>query len=99
MTMPDERTRALIWAGGFLIELARDETLPLAIRQRAVKIARHFPTVEQVSSTAAFRHSPAPDEILKSPSGLQAWAQDCVFGPLRRSTQLEWPDELKEPRD
>lgn len=25
MTMPDERTRALLWAGSFLIELARDE--------------------------------------------------------------------------
>ena len=31
MTMPDERSRALILAGGFLIELARNETLPLAI--------------------------------------------------------------------
>lgn len=28
MTMPDERTRALLWAGGFLIELARDNSLP-----------------------------------------------------------------------
>jgi hypothetical protein len=99
MTMPDERTRALIWGGGFLIELARDESLPLAIRQRAVIIARHFPTIEQMSSTAAFRLSSALGETSRSPFELQAWAQDCVFGPLRHSTQLEWPDELKEPSE
>ncbi|WP_447584943.1 BPSL0761 family protein [Pseudoxanthomonas mexicana] len=38
MTMPDERTRALLWAGGFLIELARDDSLPLSIRRRALVI-------------------------------------------------------------
>jgi hypothetical protein len=52
MTMPHERTRALLWAGGFLIELARDESLPIAVRQRAVAIARHFPTIEDVSHMA-----------------------------------------------
>ncbi len=54
--MPDERTRALLWAGGFLIELARDDSLPLDIRRRAVVIARHFPTIEDVSTMALFRH-------------------------------------------
>lgn len=42
MTLPDERTRALIWAGGFLIELALDESLSLRFRPQAVVIARHF---------------------------------------------------------
>lgn len=56
MTMPYERTRALLWAGGFLIEVARDESLPIAVRQRAVAIARHFPTIEDVSHMARFRH-------------------------------------------
>mgnify|MGYP001281190788 CR=1 FL=1 len=56
MTMPDERTRAMIWAGGFLIELARDTSLSLSVRQRAVVIARHFPTIEDVSFMALFRH-------------------------------------------
>lgn len=36
MTLPDERTKALVWAGGFLIELARDKSLLLRARQRAV---------------------------------------------------------------
>lgn len=46
MTMPHKRSRAIVWAGGFLIELAKDESLPLTIRQTAVQIARHFPTIE-----------------------------------------------------
>ena len=32
-------------AGGFLIEIARDESLPLAVRRQAVVIARHFLTI------------------------------------------------------
>ena len=48
MTIPHERTRAMLWAGGFLIELARDTSLPIAVRRRAVVIARHFPTIEDV---------------------------------------------------
>lgn len=31
MTTPHERARALVWAGGFLIELAHDESLPIAV--------------------------------------------------------------------
>lgn len=93
MTMPDERTRALILAGGFLIELARDESLPLAIRQQAVAIGRHFPTIEQVSSMALFRHSSGLGIGLEDPFDSPSWAQECRFGPLRYSTRLEWPDE------
>ena len=52
MTMPTERTRALLWAGGFLIELARDKRLPVEVRRRAVVIARHFPTKEDVTDLA-----------------------------------------------
>ena len=52
MTIPHERTRAMLWAGGFLIELARDTSLPIAVRRRAVVIARHFPTIEDVSTMA-----------------------------------------------
>lgn len=93
MTMPDERTRALIWAGGFLIELARDKRLPLDVRRQAVVIARHFPTIEQVSSMALFRHSSGLGMGLEDPSEYPAWAKDCKFGPLRYSTRLAWPED------
>lgn len=93
MTMPEERTRALLWAGGFLIELARDERLPLDVRRNAVVIARHFPTIEDVSHMALFRHSSGLGLGLAAPSEAPSWAKDCRFGPLRFSTRLAWPEE------
>lgn len=36
MTLPVERTRAILWAGSFLIQLARDDNLPVDVRRRAV---------------------------------------------------------------
>lgn len=90
MTMPDERTRALIWAGGFLIQLARDETLPLHVRRSAVAIARHFPTIETVATMSAFRHSSGLGMGLAPPNEV-GWADGCPLGPLRRFTRLEWP--------
>lgn len=93
MTMPDERTRSLLWAGGFLIELARDTTLPVTVRRRAVVIARHFPTIEDVSAMALFRHSSGLGVGLASPSEASHWAEDCRYGPLRYSTRLAWPED------
>lgn len=92
MTMPDERTRSLLWAGGFLIELARDKRLPLDVRRSAVVIARHFPTIEDVSHMALFRHSSGLGLGLAAPSEVSLSAKDCKFGPLRYSTRLAWPE-------
>jgi len=78
MTMPHERTRALLWAGGFLIELARDENLPIAVRQRAVAIARHFPTIEDVSHMAMFRDPSGLGVGLEMPSETAGWAEGWV---------------------
>ena len=88
MTMPDERTRALLWAGGFLIEIARDKRLPSDIRRSAVVIARHFPTIEDVSAMAHFRHPSGLGVGLASPQECPAWTDDCRYGPLRHSTRL-----------
>ena len=92
MTIPHERTRAMLWAGGFLIELAQDTSLPIAVRRRAVVIARHFPTIEDVSTMALFRHSSGLGLGLASPSETPSWADDCRYGPLRYSTRLVWPE-------
>ena len=92
MTMPDERTRALIWAGGFLIELARDERLPMDIRRSAVVIARHFPTIEDVTSMALFRHSSGLGIGLEAPKQVDDWSA-LKFGPLTYSTRLRFPQD------
>lgn len=93
MTLPDERTRALLWAGSLLIELARDDRLPIDVRRRAVVIARHFPTIEDVSDMAMFRHPSGLGVGLASPYDT-AWMEGCPHGALRYSTKLGWPEEM-----
>ncbi|MHB9351642.1 BPSL0761 family protein [Pseudomonas amygdali] len=43
MTMPNERTRAVIQTGEFLLELSRDLSLPERIRHDAKYLLRHYP--------------------------------------------------------
>lgn len=93
MTMPDERTRALLWAGGFLIELARDDGQPLSVWRRAVVIARHFSTIEDIAAMALFRHSSGLGKGLASPDEAPSWVEDCRYGPLRHSTRIAWPGD------
>lgn len=95
MTMPNERTRALVWAGGFLIELARDHSLPLDVRRRAVVIARHFPTIEDISTMALLWYPIGHHAALTSPDEIDAETEGGRFGPLRYSTQLVWPEEAQ----
>lgn len=102
MTLPIERTRALLWAGAFLIELAGDDHLPLAVRRRAVGIARHFPTVADVASMATLMAlSGNVAELgasLALPSEVPDWAEGFPHGPLRHSTRLAWPEDEPDPR-
>lgn len=93
MTLPDERTRALLWAGSFFVELAGDRKVPVAVRQRAVAIARHFPTIEDVTRMSLFQHSPGLGFGLVSPQEVPAWEDSCKCGPLRHSTRLQWPED------
>lgn len=93
MTMPDERTRALLWAGGLPVELAQDGGLPLTVRRRTVVIARHFPTIEDVSAMALFRHPSGFCLELTSPTEVRSRNEEGRLGPLRYSTQLAWPEE------
>lgn len=97
MTMPDERTRALLCAGSFLIELARDKSLPLSLRRQAVFVARHFPTLEDIGSMATPRHAALFGPQLAHPSEV-AWREEGRPGPLTYSTRLEWPEEEQPKR-
>lgn len=44
MTMPDERARALRFAGEMLRELQRNPDVPESIRREARATLRHYPT-------------------------------------------------------
>lgn len=91
MTTPDERTRSLLWAGGFFIELARDRRLPVDVRRSAVIIARHFPTVGDIASMAMFQDPSGLGVCLVPPEKAGSWKEDCKFGPLTYFTRLEFP--------
>lgn len=56
MTLPDERYRAVMWAGRFLKEIAHDSTkyprVPKAVRQEAYNILRHFPSEYDMNNAA-----------------------------------------------
>ena len=92
MTMPAERTRALHWAGGFLIEIARNAKLPGELRQQAVAIARHSPTVEYIETLVILQRSSEPDLGLGlAPLGeVSRHIGDLFCGPLTYATRLAW---------
>ena len=91
MTMPDERTRALLWAGGFLVDIAQDESLPLPLRRRAVTIARHFPTIEDVAWIVESLRDSVLSVGLATPESVLADEGNLDFTPLQHSTRLKWP--------
>jgi hypothetical protein len=90
MTTQSERARALVWAGGFLIEVAKDSSLPLELRRKAATIARHFPTIELIAITSTFPPSTSPTH--PSREDLTIWAAELQHGPLKESTRICWPD-------
>ena len=71
------------------MELAWDKNLPLDVRRKAVVIARHFPTVEDISSMSLTQHPVCLGPMLASPDETEVGR----FGPLRYSTRLVWPEE------
>jgi hypothetical protein len=96
MSTAEERNRALIWAGGFLIEIARDRRLPIALRQRAVSIARHFPTAELVAGSSRFLTSLEGMEPPADTHFDSTWLQGLEHGPLTESTRLAWPTDPED---
>ncbi|GGJ86913.1 BPSL0761 family protein [Pseudomonas matsuisoli] len=48
MTMPHERSRAVVQTRDFLVELSKDRSLPEKIRQDAKFLLRHFPDKREI---------------------------------------------------
>ncbi|MAD01943.1 BPSL0761 family protein [Halopseudomonas pachastrellae] len=48
MTLPHERTRAIVETEKFLKELSRDSGLPHELRAHAKALLRHYPSASQV---------------------------------------------------
>jgi len=52
MTMPDERARALRWAGEFLREVQACEQIPKDLREQASRVLRHYPSGREIQREA-----------------------------------------------
>lgn len=103
MTMPDERTRALVWAGAFLVELARNKTLPYEVRRTAVFVARHYPTLADIVFMGfADTLRPFVTPMLEYPAhdAITEWLKEFPHGGLTSITHLTFPPEpkVKVPR-
>ena len=48
MTMPDERSRAVVQTREFPVKLCRDSSLPKMVRDDAKFLLRHFPSRDDV---------------------------------------------------
>lgn len=48
MTMPNERTRALIQTRDYLVELAENSALSASIRCQARQLLRHYPHANEI---------------------------------------------------
>lgn len=96
MTTPHERTRALLWTGAFLKEVALDHRLPIDLRQQAVVLARHYPTLGDVHHLAVMAGASGFGEPLARPDEVPGWEDGCRHGPLLDSTRLPWPMDPDE---
>lgn len=63
MTMPNERAKALIWAGEFLREIEASDIAPTVLKKRARHIMRHYPEAGEIMLAAR----------LSSKDALGAW--------------------------
>ncbi len=61
MTLPYERTRAIIKTEEFLRELSRDRAMPEEIRYHAKSLLRHYPSADQVFSLGRFEETVCND--------------------------------------
>ena len=89
MTTLSERARSLVWAGAFLVELAKDEPANRRPTNRPGH-RRHFPTTLDIDHMAS---APFPLVALKSPEDFVEWLKDFPLGPLHDSSRLVWPEE------
>ncbi|KAA0945283.1 hypothetical protein FQ186_28765 [Pseudomonas sp. ANT_H14] len=61
MTLPYERTRAIVKTEDFLRELSRDGGLPQDIRSYAKSLLRHYPSAAEVFSLGRLEECLASD--------------------------------------
>jgi len=64
MTMPHERTRAVIHTREFLVELSRDSTQTESIRRTALHLLRHYPSDSEMLLVGKIQEKYAEQSII-----------------------------------
>lgn len=72
MTMPHERTRAVIETGEFLRRIARDESLSATIRAEATALLRHYPSRREVLLAGQIERDAPSGPMFDSTDSVQA---------------------------
>ena len=99
MTIPLERSLAVLWAGAFLIEVHGDRRVPLEHRRSAAHIARHFPTVGDVGQMSRLSLGGKDlGEMFEHPKACSGWLDNCPKGGLTDMTRLRVPTEDSDIR-
>ncbi|WP_308726038.1 BPSL0761 family protein [Metapseudomonas otitidis] len=83
MTLPHERTRAIIKTEEFLRELTRSPELPQDIRSYAKSLLRHYPSADQIFSLGRLEEclkSDTPDDEFRR--RVIAWHQPLLSSSL-----------------
>ena len=78
MTMPDERTQAVIQVGEFLKTIRHDPSIPEAIRQQASMLLRHYPSRQEMQHAGKLEEHFAEITLLAPVFGI---AQDAMSKP------------------
>ena len=96
MTIPLERSRAVLWAGSLLIALNGDRRVPMPYRTMATTIARHFPTVEDVAHAATLSLLRDAGGMFEHPRDCGNWQDTSHGSSLTHNTRLNWPSEDRD---
>ncbi|WP_457371491.1 BPSL0761 family protein [Pseudomonas sp. TE3911] len=92
MSMPNERTRAVIQTGEFLLELSQDSSLPERIRRDAKFLLRHYPNPFQILLAGRIEEASDPEV---SPMGpvFSSSTESSYHSPLVCAADATSPNE------
>jgi len=106
MTTREERTRNLLQAGAFLKEIQANKSLPVAVRDEARRLLRHFPTAVDIDLLANVEKSLSGSNLLTpefDPSWVSAYQTEPLKVSKKRASkagkQMANPDPLAALRD
>ncbi|MEE4675852.1 BPSL0761 family protein [Pseudomonas alliivorans] len=90
--MPNERTRAVIQTGEFLLELSKDSSLPERIRRDAKFLLRHYPNPFQILLAGRIEEASDPEV---SPMGpvFSSSTESSYHSPLVCAADATPPNE------